>query len=505
MWRPEVGQGKKMQPRKGAITVLMALCTILMLAFTAFCIDIGWASLAQSGLQNAADSAATAAAAALNQGYATYSIPTQSSPSSIISSAQSTATSWATSYGSYNGSADLQSLNIASADVVFSKSDSSGVLSSSFTGFPNTVSVTVRRNGSINTALPLFFAPAIGTKSLSMTASASATIYTGVITSFSSTGGGEGSAGGYGGWGTSYKSSGSSSSFNNLLLPIGLDAVAWANFVNTGASPSNSTYASVSSSTSSNPFTSGSLAWYVWNALNGDSSGDDGKSSGDDGKSSGSSTSWDTSWSASSACNSNWWDFEWKKSSTPLTPSSSSTKCNNAPQCCIFPCPSQCPGMTGCISLDGNTVTDTAFSNWVINGASSSDIDGMCSKSCFPCTTSSPKSCSGSSTVSSTVCNSFASIVGQKRIMPVFKAVSTSGSYQACSGSGTSAKYQICGYVGVQVTSVTGSGSSTCINVQPCCVVDPTAVFDKSTLVPCGSEPTTQLKTYTCTAPKVCQ
>ena len=472
-------------PRRGAVIVLMAICTIILLAVAAFSIDIGWATLSQSGLQNAADSAAAAAAAALNQSYSTYSLPSQSSTSSVISNAQSTATSWATNYASYNGSADLASLNLSSSDVIFSYSNSSGGLSTSFTGYPNTVTVTLRRNGSANTMLPMFFASAIGTKSLSQTATSSATIYTGVITSFNANGGGEGSSGGYGGWGTSYSSSGSSSTYNNLLLPVAMDAVAWANFVNTGASPSNSTYSSSSDSGSSNPYTYGSLAWYIWNNFN-----DDGQSS---------------SSSSTSSSSGNWWDNEWKSGSNTSS-TSTGTKCNGAPQCCILPSPSNFSGMTGCVALDGCSNNDTAYCNWIKNGPTSTDIQNMNANGCFPCTTSSQKSCSGTNSCSSTVASAFSSIVGQKRIMPVFKAVSgSSSSYTACSGSGSSTKYQICGYVGVQVTSVTGSGSSTCVNVQPCCVIDPTAVFDKTTLVPCGCEPTTQMKTYTCTAPKFCQ
>ncbi len=458
------------------MTVMLAICTILMLAFTAFCIDIGWATVSQSGLQNAADSTAAAAAAALNQGYASYSIPTQTSPSGIIASAESTAITWAKSYANYNGSADLSSLTLSSSDVVFSQSNAAGALLTSFTGFPNTVTVTLRRNGSANPLLPLFFAPAIGTKNVSQAATASATIYTGVITSFSATGGGQGSAGGYGGWGTSYSSSGSSNTFNNLLLPVALDVNTWSAYVDTGSSASNSSYYDYLQCG-----TTGNSCYVATKTDNGNGNG--GINNGND----------------QGKCN-NGADtnvYAWNQSGSTFS---------GVSQCCIFPSPSNYPGMTGCIALDGSSNSDQAYCNWITNGCTASDISRMTSKGCFPCSVSSAKACKGTAGMSSTVASAFSSIVGQKRIMPVFKPVNaSSSSYQACTGSGGNTTYQICGYVGVQVTSVTGSGSNTCINVQPCCVIDPTAVFDKSTLVPCGCEPLTQMKTFTCTSPKFCQ
>ena len=356
----------------------------------------------------------------------------------------------------------------------------------------------------MNSSLPTFFASVIGTKSLNLTATSSATIYTGVISSFSATGSGEGASGGYSGWGQSYSSSGSSGTFNNLLLPVGLDAVAWSSYINTGKSPSDSTYSVLLSSSNS----SGS-DWYIsFNA----------------GNSSSSSTSnwWDCDWNYGTSCSSktdngngndgvNRGDDQsksnqgsdtnintWNNSGTSFLGTTTYSECS------IFPCPSNFPGMVSSISLDGSSTADSTMCSWIINGATSSDIKSLCSNNCFPCSTSAPKGCHATAGMTSTVATAFSSIVGQKRIMPVFRAVSISP-YQACSGTGSTTQMQVCGFVGVQITSVSGSGSNTKINVKPCSVIDPTAVFDKSTLVPCGCEPSSQLKTYTCTTPKFCQ
>ena len=60
------------------------------------------------------------------------------------------------------------------------------------------------------------------------------------------------------------------------------------------------------------------------------------------------------------------------------------------------------------------------------------------------------------------------------------------GSYVAANGNGQGATYAIVGFVGVTITQADGSGSSMNISVQPCAVVDPTAVI--GTPKPAGTQ-----------------
>jgi hypothetical protein len=56
------------QPRRGTILVLAAACMVLIFAFVAFTVDVGYIALARGELQNAADAAALAGAQALEDG-----------------------------------------------------------------------------------------------------------------------------------------------------------------------------------------------------------------------------------------------------------------------------------------------------------------------------------------------------------------------------------------------------------------------------------------------------
>ena len=95
-----------------------------------------------------------------------------------------------------------------------------------------------------------------------------------------------------------------------------------------------------------------------------------------------------------------------------------------------------------------------------------------------------------------------AAIIGQPRLLPLFKPASTSP-YQAASGNGSNTTYSIVGFAGVTVTSVSGAGVNLSICVQPCSVLDPTAVFDSTSIYPVGAQPAGQLKTFTFLSPRL--
>ena len=101
----------------------------------------------------------------------------------------------------------------------FGFTDASGDYSTTYTAFPNTISVTTRRDNTANTPLSLFFGPVFNVSSEDMTANARATIYVGDITSLQAIQG-----------------------IDAHILPVALDVNVWKNFYKTGQSPDLTTH-----------------------------------------------------------------------------------------------------------------------------------------------------------------------------------------------------------------------------------------------------------------------
>ncbi len=203
--------------RGGVVVILLAVLLIPMLAMVAFAVDIAWIALAEADLQHAADSAALAGAGQLMNGYVQYYLPGQSSANqtSILSTAQSSAKTYAKNFAGYNGAGGVTSLTLLDSDIEFGYTDSSNNYTAcpTWTGYPNTVKVTLRRDSTANNSLPLFFGPALGASTTDLRAVAAATIYTGTVNNVN----------------------GSSSSIN--ILPMTFDVNHWNNFLKTGQSP----------------------------------------------------------------------------------------------------------------------------------------------------------------------------------------------------------------------------------------------------------------------------
>jgi Flp pilus assembly protein TadG len=204
----------------------MALLLIPLLAMMAFAIDIGWIDVTQADLQNAADAAALAGAEQLMgdsnhlNGIVQYNLPGQTNQATILSTAESNAKTAAKNFASYNAAGGVSSLVLNDGDIEFGFTDASGKYTAAptYTGFPNTVKVTLRRDSNANGALGLFFAPVIGVQNVSLTAKAAATIYTGTVDSFNS-----------------------NASQPIHILPMTYDVSAWNNFLATGQGPDGST------------------------------------------------------------------------------------------------------------------------------------------------------------------------------------------------------------------------------------------------------------------------
>lgn len=144
--------------RRGAILVLSALCLIVVIAFLAFSVDLGYMVVTESELQNAADAGALAGARALSGGRA-----------AAVTAAQT----WAG-----KNIAGGQSVSLASSDVEIGLWDNSTatftVLAANSTQNPNAIRVTCRRSAANGNALPLFFAKLLGTQSADLSAKATA-------------------------------------------------------------------------------------------------------------------------------------------------------------------------------------------------------------------------------------------------------------------------------------------------------------------------------------------
>ena len=404
--------------RRGAVAVLVAVLMIPMLAFVAFCVDIGWMTTTKSELQNAADSAAAAGARQLVDNYGAYSAASSSKRQTLITSGKATASTYSAQFGGYNNAGGVASLKVLSGDIQFGFTDASGNFESSATyaGYPNTVQVVARRDASANGRLPLHFAGVMGKRDTALTATASATIFTGLITSFNPHGGGDGAGGNGGGDGCAAGDdySGDGSGEGCGLLPMAFDINVWKQFFTTGKSADGVVH----------------------------------------------------------------------------------TDATGSPQIQVYPSPQNAPGNFGLLCLGPDTNATPRYSDWILNGPGDSDLQNLIDRSRFPVSEPAPKAWKGTPGLHNTLRSDFAAIIGQPRLLPLFKPASASP-YQAASGAGNNATYNIVGFVGVTVTSVTGNGNNLNITVQPCSVIDATAVFDPASIYPAGAEPASQLKTFT--------
>lgn len=174
--------------RRGALVPLSAFIMLFFLVMVAFAVDLSWIALTQSELQNSADASALAGANALVDDYVLYHLPGQSASrkSQIMTTALSNARKAAKDVAKYNGAGDKKTLNLRDEDIEFGHMNVNNVYTPqpTYTGFPNTVKVKVRRDDSANGVLGLYFARVVGKSNIALAAPAAATLYSGVIDSF---------------------------------------------------------------------------------------------------------------------------------------------------------------------------------------------------------------------------------------------------------------------------------------------------------------------------------
>src|SRR6516162_2878771 len=171
--------------RRGGIIVLAAFLMVVLVGMLAFAIDIGYMSTVKAELQNAADAAALAGAQRLQDQFVKYYAPGQTDQLTIFQYVTTNTTdsnspiSTAQRFAGYNRAGGVY-LQLPASDVSFSYYDGTNApVPASQALFPNTITVTTRRDNTANSPLSLFFGKVFGVSSSSITATASATIYAG--------------------------------------------------------------------------------------------------------------------------------------------------------------------------------------------------------------------------------------------------------------------------------------------------------------------------------------
>ncbi|HUQ71881.1 MAG TPA: pilus assembly protein TadG-related protein [Planctomycetaceae bacterium] len=405
--------------RSGHIAVMALLLLIPLFACVALCVDMGWIALTKSELQNAADAGAAAGARQLVDNYAPFSLPSQRNKDRLLNEAEASALTYGMQFGGYNSAGDKQTLTIQSGDVHPGYTTSTGLFQSrrTYAGYPNTVQVMARRDASANGALPLFFAPVIGKRDKDLSATAAATIYTGLISSFNPNliAGGTKKRTAFG---EEFYNEGGG--YECPLMPVAFDVNRWNAFLSNGQSPDGTVHVDAAGS----------------------------------------------------------------------------------PQIQVYPSPKTSPGNFGLLCLGHWTNNAPDYRTWIENGPAGDDVQTLIDNASLPVTLDKPRPWKGSPGLKSTLVTDFRAIIGTPRLLPLFKPASTSP-YQAASGNGSNTTYDIVGFVGIMITEATGSGSNLSIKVQPCSVLDPTAVFDPESLCPAGEEPPSRLKAFTFATPKL--
>jgi Flp pilus assembly protein TadG len=183
--------------RRAAVAPMAALLMTFMVGMLTFSIDIGYICSVQAELQDAADAAALAGAAQLQTPFVAYYAPGQTNQQAIYLTATGSTdslgiypsglqppTPTAQQYAAYNQAGGVY-LNVPASDVTFSFYDGATFSAPSYAMglFPNTINVTTRRDNVSNGSLGLFFGQIFGISTVKLTATASATIFNGLMTS----------------------------------------------------------------------------------------------------------------------------------------------------------------------------------------------------------------------------------------------------------------------------------------------------------------------------------
>jgi len=159
--------------RRGAISVLAAFMSVMVLGMVAFAVDVGYVLSSKQELQRTADAAALAAcweySKRLSEGY---------TPTDAMTYSRATAVQYASSniVGGASPAIDQNVNNLPTGDLVFGQManlyDPSAPLDVSTPASYNAVRLKVRRDSTLNGETPLFFAKIFGRTSQRLDAEA---------------------------------------------------------------------------------------------------------------------------------------------------------------------------------------------------------------------------------------------------------------------------------------------------------------------------------------------
>jgi Flp pilus assembly protein TadG len=164
--------------RRGAITVLAAIMSLVALGLVAFAVDIGYILASKQELQRSADAAALAAC----WGYAER-LANGAQPADAIAAGRQSAADYAFSnrIGNLQPAINQNSANSDTGDVVFGRIDDlysyGASISTATPSSFNAVKVKVRRDSTLNGETPFFFARVFGRTSMGLDAEATAGFY----------------------------------------------------------------------------------------------------------------------------------------------------------------------------------------------------------------------------------------------------------------------------------------------------------------------------------------
>ncbi|MBD3672671.1 MAG: hypothetical protein HUJ26_04000 [Planctomycetaceae bacterium] len=162
--------------RRGAVIPLLALSLIPLMGMMAFSIDYGYLRVVKSDLQRAADAAALSAVIELVPD--PYGVQDYAAVRATVREyAQSNMT---------NAAGGLATFNVLDADIEMGRYDTATIYGTApvtlhADGMYDCLRVTLRRDGSVNGAVPLFFAKLLGIKSKPVVATATAILRRGSV------------------------------------------------------------------------------------------------------------------------------------------------------------------------------------------------------------------------------------------------------------------------------------------------------------------------------------
>jgi hypothetical protein len=358
--------------RRGNIVAMTAVLMIVLIAFVALAVDIGYLYTVRNELQRAADAAAIAATWELID---KDSEPGTQTAGGLAESARNKAVQFAGLNKVANAAPTLATSDV-SVGYIADPSDPNEPLVATPTGkLPNAVFVRIQRTSAQNGEIPLFFARAFGFQQKASQAQATAALRSGAI-------------------GFTTPADGS----NLGILPFALDEDTWNNL-----------------------------------SINGTDS--------------------------------------WTYNPTTRTVTAG---CDGILECNLYPQGTGQPGNRGTVDIGPHNNNTADIQRQIVQGVSASDLSYMAGGEIRIPEDTGILHLNGDTGISAGVKEELNSIIGDPKVIPIFRTVV---------GPGNNADYSIVKFVGVRVLDVklTGSMASKRVTIQPCNVVMKGAIYSEGT------------------------